>query len=438
MWSGRFQKLLAEPTLTFESAVTIALSMETADKGAEDLKAASGPTLQTPKVHQVKQSSSTRSHPPSQGKRPAASGGSTTKQSGKASYSQSRMRKGTLCFCCGGDHYGSQCRFKNVDCNYCGKTGHIEAACRIKKARAGSGNQCQNFHTVAEESTEEEDSDTLHAMKGGSNAPLVAELFIADCLVNMEVDTGASRTVIGETTYEQLWGKDRKPLRPSKANLLTYTGEKIRQAGKLRVHVRYKEQEIEGTLLVVQGNGPSLLGRDWLAKITLDWPSMNKVTASSAPEDVLKARSALFSKELGKLKGVKVSLYVKPDAQPKFCKARSVPFLLKDKIEKELTRLQETGVVEPVQFSKWAAPVVPVLKSDGTVRICGDFKTTVNSVSLTESYPLPKIEELFTKLSGGQYFSKLDLLHAYSQLELEESSREFVVINTPPGTFSLQ
>ncbi len=65
------------------------------------------------------------------------------------------------------------------------------------------------------------------------------------------------------------------------------------------MHVRYKEQEIEGTLLVVQCNGPSLLGRDWLAKIRLDWPSMNKVTASSALEDVLKARSALFSKELG-------------------------------------------------------------------------------------------------------------------------------------------
>ena len=95
------------------------------------------------------------------------------------------------------------------------------AACRIKKARAGSGNQRQNFHTVAEESTEEEDSDTLYAMKGGSNAPLVAELLIADCPVKMEVDTGGSRTVIGETTYEQLWGKDRKPLRPSKANLLT-------------------------------------------------------------------------------------------------------------------------------------------------------------------------------------------------------------------------
>ncbi len=126
----------------------------------------------------------------------------------------------------------------------------------------------------------------MYAMKGGSNAPLVAELLIADCPVNMEVYTEASRTVIGETTYEQLWGKDRKPLRPSKANLLTYTGEKIRLAGELRVHVLYKEQEIEGTLLVVQGNGPSLLGRDWLAKIRLDWPSINKVTASRDRKNV--------------------------------------------------------------------------------------------------------------------------------------------------------
>lgn len=72
-----------------------------------------------------------------------------------------------------------------------------------------------------------------------------------------------------------------------------------------------------------------------------------------------------------------------------------------------------------MQFSKWAVPTVPILKPHNTVRICGDYKMTVNRVSMTESYPLPKIEELFANLSGGQYFSKLDLSH-YNHLELDE------------------
>lgn len=44
---------------------------------------------------------------------------------------------------------------------------------------------------------------------------------------------------------------------------------------------------------------------------------------------------------------------------------------------------------EPVRFSEWAAPVVPVVKSDGNVQLCGDYKLTVNGVANVDSYPLP-------------------------------------------------
>ena len=76
-----------------------------------------------------------------------------------------------------------------------------------------------------------------------------------------------------------------------------------------------------------------------------------------------------------------------------------------------------------------------MVKSDGGIRICGDYKTTVNQVSQTECYPLPKIEELFAKLAGGKLFTKLDLSHAYQQIELEDESRGYVVINTHKGLF---
>ena len=60
------------------------------------------------------------------------------------------------------------------------------------------------------------------------------------------------------------------------------------------------------------------------------------------------------------------------------------------------------------------------------MRICGDYKVTVNPVLKVKEHPLPKPDELFMKLNGGQKFTKLDMSHAYQQVLLEEKSREYV------------
>jgi len=57
--------------------------------------------------------------------------------------------------------------------------------------------------------------------------------------------------------------------------------------------------------------------------------------------------------------------------------------------------------------------VVPVPKPDGTVRLCGDFKTTINPILQVDQYPLPKPEDLLTILAKGKKFLKIDLLQAY-------------------------
>ena len=75
------------------------------------------------------------------------------------------------------------------------------------------------------------------------------------------------------------------------------------------------------------------------------------------------------------------------------------------------------------------------MKKSGVVRSCGDFKTTINQASHTESYPLPGIEELFSNMSGGKYFSKLDIANDYLQIPVEEGSREYLTINTHKGLF---
>ena len=76
-----------------------------------------------------------------------------------------------------------------------------------------------------------------------------------------------------------------------------------------------------------------------------------------------------------------------------------------------------------MKFSDWAAPVVPILKPDGNLRLCGDYKLTLDQVAKLEQYPLPLLEDIFASLTGGQTqtYSILDLSHAYSQFELEET-----------------
>ena len=129
------------------------------------------------------------------------------------------------------------------------------------------------------------------------------------------------------------------------------------------------------------------------------------------------------------------TIQLEPSAQPRFCKARTVPYALKEKIEKELDQLVKQGVIEPISFSEWAAPIVPVLKKDGTVRICGDYKFSVNQASKVDSYPLLKIGDLFASLAGGKTFLKLDLANAYQQIPFDDLSKKIVAINTHKGLF---
>lgn len=144
----------------------------------------------------------------------------------------------------------------------------------------------------------------------------------------------------------------------------------------------------------------------------------------------------MFDPGLGTLKGFQAKISIDPEAKPRFCKARTVPYALREKVELELQRLVDEGTLEPVEYSDWASPIVAVLKPDKkSVRICGDFKQTVNPVSQLDRYPIPKVEDLFAQLSGGKTFTKLDLSQAYQQVSLDEESKKYVVINTQKGLF---
>ena len=136
-----------------------------------------------------------------------------------------------------------------------------------------------------------------------------------------------------------------------------------------------------------------MMGRDWLQAIRLDWAHLHQVRsiATSKLQGVLDAHSQVFDDKLGKVQGVAAKLHIEPNIQPIFCRSRTVPYALRSKVEAELDRLEKEGVIEPVQFSDWAAPIVPVVKKDGSIRICGVYKLTVNGAAKMNTYPCPAL-----------------------------------------------
>ena len=74
--------------------------------------------------------------------------------------------------------------------------------------------------------------------------------------------------------------------------------------------------------------------------------------------------SAVFKEGLGTFTGSAATIEVDPEATPRFCKARPLPYAMREKVEAELNRLVQEDTLDPVDYADWAAPIVAVLKSD--------------------------------------------------------------------------
>lgn len=102
-------------------------------------------------------------------------------------------------------------------------------------------------------------------------------------------------------------------------------------------------------------------------------------------------------------------------------------------VDREIERQINEGLLVKVDKSEWATPVVVVPKSDGSVRMCGDYKVTLNPSLIVDEHPLPTIDELFYSMAVGMKFSKIDLSKAYLQLEVHPDDQHLLTISTHKG-----
>ena len=402
--------LLTEQNLTFEKAVEIATAREEA---AKDVMAMGRQPLGVNKVD-----------------KPFSKNKHSMPKSGDSFPSKP-------CSGCGGKHWKSKCPFKDSVCHKCGKKGHLKKVCFSKTTAVKP--KATNHHRVDvldNDRCDLYDGFIFHS-SSNTNDPLLLKVNLNGVQTNMELDTGAAKSLISQTMYNDLWSTNARPrLRPCNQVLKVYGGQMLPVLGEITVVAQLERRAPKDVnLVVIRGDGPLLMGRDLLRSLEVT-KFFQPTSIHNNYVDSLSGRfSELFSPGLGLFKGKNFSLDVNPSVAPKYCKARSVPYAMRPKVDLALDKLLNDGVITPVTYSEWAAPVVPVLKPDGTVRICGDYRLTVNRAIKLDTYPIPKPTDLFSSLAGGTIFSKLDMSQAYCQHELDEKSKAYSVINTHRGLF---
>ena len=102
-------------------------------------------------------------------------------------------------------------------------------------------------------------------------------------------------------------------------------------------------------------------------------------------------------------------------------------------LQKEIQYLLENDLIEPSK-SNWSSPCILVPKPDGSYRLCTDYRK-VNTVTKTDTYPIPRIDDCIDKIGNARYVSKFDLLKGFWQVPLTERAKEISAFVTPDGLF---
>ncbi|KAK0139111.1 hypothetical protein N1851_024338 [Merluccius polli] len=292
--------------------------------------------------------------------------------------------------------FTAKCPALDSECRKCGKKGHWERQCFSKAVRGAV--------TKADQSSAERWTEQINI----GNTP-----------VRFKIDTGADVTVMNLQTFESL-----KPER----KLLTYSGPIDSPGGALHIMGQFTASSLHKQkkyiFNVVVARGPTvsnLLGRETAVEMGL----VKRVD-----------QATIASRQKGTLKTEPVRIELKREAQPYAVHAaRRVPLPLLPKVKTELKRMEEEGVIERVtQPTDWCAPMVPVMKPTGSVRICVGLQKLNENIK-RERYQTPTTEETLAKLAGSAVFTSLDAASGFWQIPLHTDSCLLTTFINPFGRY---
>lgn len=329
-------------------------------------------------------------------------------------------RKEVSCFSCGENHFKSECKFKNAKCRHCGKIGHISKICY----------KLQN--TI------------LHNVDDNNKNYIFLKIQVRDKPHKGLLDSGASISAIPKSILHKLFGTIK--IEPCDLRLCSFDGSKLQICGSIELKIKYGNKTKRIKFIVTKEGSNILLGIDFMKMFDIGFSNVGKVNVIHKDE-IVETDNEVFIKKcqsdfpnvfkgtIGSFKGFKANIRVKESYVPKYVNARPVPYNIREKVEVELNKMVREGIIEPIKCSNTASPMVIVKKQNGKIRVCADFKRTLNPMLEKTSYPIPRIEDLLSTLSKGKIFSKLDLKDAFAQVRLNEKSQKYCVLSTHIGLF---
>ena len=245
--------------LTFDITVAKCITIEQSYK---DVEALQGGKESNPVDLLSKPKPNKKSKPKKETKPSAKKGSPSPKESSDQS-----------CYRCLGNHDHKSCPYKKEKCHHCNKTGDIVRACKSKNRETRAARPPVNYV----DSNDGDSDDYLGSLEVNNVSDKDHVIWVSSevqgRVIKMELDTSSAASVLPYKQYKEHVGHGK--LAKSLATLKTYTGEKITPKGEMKCNVRFKGQEKELTLLVVETPGPALFGRDLLTYLILFVPKWN-------------------------------------------------------------------------------------------------------------------------------------------------------------------
>lgn len=408
------RKLLTEENLTFERAFQLAISMEMAEN---QIKIMGNDTTSIIKVSFVKNNI----RKPSSSSSPYRTASNQYNSTSKSDSPTGKFN----CKRCLRLHRSKECPAINWKCFACNQRGHI-----------AKSSLCKNkIHDLTEDDTTQDEihADVLDSSGIGwlsepdeqyflnalvrpkDNGSLRIKLPVEDSLLVMEVNSGACKSVIYIDDYKKWFPNVR--LEPVTFQLRVVTGESVNIVGQITVSVKY-EKKVFVLPLVVLNSKPRFtppLGRNWLnifhphwktvvdTNVIFEESNMNSVHKMTNVNELIadvktKFPGVFLNEPNSTIRHFKADIKLKDNAKSLFHRAYSMPYALQSKVEEEVSKMVESGVLTKVTHSAWASPIVVVPKKNCTdIRICVDFKKTLNSVIDSDHCVLPLPEDVLAE-----------------------------------------
>lgn len=330
------------------------------------------------------------------------------------------------CGRCGSSKHNSNdstCPAKDKVCHKCQKIGHFRQFCRskttFKRSYNTTGNNERHYKRTRRNS--DDDTDKVNYIFHIDDDDYIA-CKVGGVELKMIIDSGSKSNIIGQSSWEKLKSNKIKVTnqvkKPNKTFMSYANKETLSTLGCFDAEIEIGLRKEKATFYVIKNGSKCLLGKT-TAKLLGVLKTGLDINAIASP----------FPKIKGVILDIPIDENVKPVIQP----YRRIPIPLEEKVEKALQELLDLDIIETVNGpSKWISPIVPVLKSNGDVRICVDMRRANQAIS-RENHPLPTMDTLLSQLREANLFSRLDIKNAFHQLEISENSRHITTFISKKG-----